>query len=103
MQIEKAKAHLSVEIQERFAPYMDNSTELFKKMGTVIEHFRTLVDSLSVVEGENKVQFMSFMSLFTEYIELNTNNYEEVQQFYSYLTTQSNSLVTDYKIAAGVE
>ncbi|MEO6668430.1 MAG: hypothetical protein ABIN36_03070 [Ferruginibacter sp.] len=99
----KEKAQLSVEVLEKFAPYMDSSTDLFQKMGVMISNFGVLVESFSELPDEQKKEFMQFIGLFQNYIETATSNYNDLRGFYSYMTQTTNSLITEFKQAIGVE
>lgn len=99
----KEKAQLSVEILEKFAPYMDNSTELFQKMGIMISNFGVLVESFSELPEDKKREFMKFIGLFQNYIESATSNFNDLRGFYSYMTQKTNLMITEFKLAIGEE
>ena len=99
----KEKAQLSVEVLEKFAPYMDNSTELFQKMGIMISNFGELVESFSELPEEQKKEFMKFIALFQDYIDNATSNYNGLRGFYSYMTQTTNLMIAEFKLAIGVE
>jgi hypothetical protein len=99
----KEKAQLSVEVLEKFAPYMDSSTELFQKMGIMISNFGILVESFSELPEEQKKEFMKFIGLFQSYIDNATSNYNDLRGFYSYMTETTNLAITEFKLAIGVE
>lgn len=99
----KEKAHLSVEVLEKFAPYMDNSTDLFHKMGGMITNFGVLVESFSELPEEQKKEFMRFIAVFQDYIDKATSNYNDLRGFYSYMTLTTNTLIEEFKLAIGFE
>ena len=100
---EKEKAHLSVQIIERFAPYMDNSTEQFHKMGLMISNFGLLVESFSELPEDKKAEFMTFIKLFNNYIAHASRNFADLRDFYSFMTLTTNTLIAEFKTAIGVE
>ncbi|MFT3910134.1 MAG: hypothetical protein QM737_11955 [Ferruginibacter sp.] len=99
----KEKAHLSVEVLDKFAPYMDNSTELFQKMGGMISNFGVLVESFSELPEEQKKEFIKFITVFQDYIDSATSNYNDLRGFYSYMTQTTNMLIEEFKMAIGFE
>lgn len=100
---EKEKAQLIVEILEKFAPYMDKSTDQFKEMGILITSFGELIDSFSELPDEKKTIFMGFIRMFNNYIELASANYSDLREFYSYMAQTTNSIIADYKNSIGIE
>jgi len=100
MQTEKAKAHLSVEILERFAPYMDDTTVLFQQLGTVLSTYTALVESMENVDEEQKTKLVPFMRAFNEHIQGFTNNFGELKKHHIYLSQTTQRLIDEYKVAA---
>ena len=99
----KEKAQLSVEIMEKFAPHMDDSTQLFQKMGEMITNFGVLIESFPEIHGEKKIAFLNFINSFKVYIEGATSNYNDLRAFYSFMTLTTNTLIAEFKEAIGVE
>lgn len=100
---EKEKAQLMVDILDKFAPYMDKSTDLFHSMGGMISSFGALVESFSDLPEEKRAAFMGFIRVFNQYIELNTANYNDLRGFYSFMTSSTNVIIAQYKAAIGAE
>ena len=100
---EKEKAQLVVEVLGKFAPYMDNSTELFQNMGGLISKFGTLVESFAELPDEKKREFMEFIQFFNGYIEQAATNYNDLRGFYSFMTVTANTIIAEYRAAIGVE
>jgi hypothetical protein len=100
--IQKEKAHLSVEILTQFAPAMDGSVELFNKMINLTEDFNRLIEMFSNLPEDQLTTFMNFMNDFTDYIKTSTATHSLLSDFHKYLSTKTNSLVDEYKIAANV-
>ena len=99
---EKEKAQLAVQVIEKFAPYMDHSTEQFHIMGLMITQFGSLVESFADLPEEKKKEFMSFIKVFNEYIETASNNQAQLRDFYSFMTQTTNTLIAEFKIAIGI-
>ena len=100
---EKEKAQLIVEVMQRFAPHMDDSTDLFQKMGGMISNFGQMVESFSDLPEDKKAAFIDFIRLFNNYIEHAGANFNNLRDFYSYMTQTTNTLIHQYKLAIGVE
>ncbi len=100
---EKEKAHLCVQIIEKFAPHMDDSTDLFKQMGEMITGFGLLVESFSELPEDKKIIFMNFIRLFNNYIEHASTNYNDLRGFYSFMTVTTNTSISAFRTAIGVE
>jgi hypothetical protein len=100
---EKEKAQLAVEIMEKFAPYMDNSAEQYHKMGLMISQFGLLVESLSELPEEKKKIFLDYIRVFNSYIEHAGANYNDLRNFYSFMTLTTNTLISQFKNAMGIE
>jgi hypothetical protein len=100
---EKEKAHLCVQVLEKFAPYMDNSTDLFKKMGEMISNFGLLVESFSELPEDKKKEFMNFIRVFNNYIEHASSNYNDLRGFYSFMTVTTNTSIAEFRTAIGAE
>lgn len=103
MLAQKEKTLLMVQILEKFAPYMDRSTDLFKEMGATISSFGTLVESMSDLPEDKKTEFVAFIKTFNTYIEGASNNYTELSNFYSFLAGTTNNIIAEYKAAMGIE
>ena len=103
MHTEKAKAHLSVEILEHFAPYMDNTTNLFQQMGTVLSTYTALIESLDDIDEERKTTLVPFMRSFNEHIQSFTTNFGELKKHHIYLSQLTQHLIEEYKAAAEKE
>ncbi len=99
---EKEKAQLAVEVIEKFAPYMDHSTEQFHIMGLMITQFGTLIESFADLPDDKKKEFMAFIKVFNDYIETASGNHNELRSFYSFMTQTTNTLIAEFKIAIGV-
>ena len=99
---EKEKAQLAVEVIEKFAPYMDHSTEQFHIMGLMITQFGSLIESFADLAEEKKREFMAFIKVFNDYIETASNNHNELRSFYSFMTLTTNTLIAEFKMAIGV-
>ena len=100
---QKEKAQLVVDVLEKFAPYMDQSTDLFQKMGVLITHFGSLVESFAELPDDKKLEFMNFIRTFNTYIEHASTNYSDLRNFYSYMTRTTNVVIQEYKAAIGVD
>lgn len=100
---EMEKAQLMVQILDKFAPYMDQSTDLFHNMGGMISSFGALVESFSDLPEEKRTAFMSFIRVFNQYIEQNAANYNDLRGFYSYMTSSTNIIIAEYRAAIGAE
>ena len=103
MIVEQQKAQLVVEVLEKFAPYMDDATALYTKMGAMITHFGQLVESFSELPEHNKIELMQFIKLFNNYIEHASSNHADLHKFYSYMASTTNGIIADYKHAIGME
>jgi hypothetical protein len=103
MQLEKEKAHLAMEILEKFAPVMDDSTDLFNKIAVLIEDFRSFIESFSNLDEISKTKLTHFTELFTAYINSNTANYLNLNEFKEFIGNKTTTLIDEYKIAAGMK
>jgi hypothetical protein len=103
MSAEREKSMLMVEILEQFAPYMDKSTGLFKEMGFLISNLGSMIESFSELPDDKKMELMNFITTFNSYIEHASQNYTELNSFYSYLATKTNNIIADYKASMGME
>lgn len=99
---EKEKAQLAVQVIEKFAPYMDHSTEQFHMMGLMITQFGSLVESFADLPEEKKKAFMVFIKVFNDYIETASANHNELRSYYSFMTQTTNTLIAEFKMAIGV-
>lgn len=103
MPAEKEKSQLMVEILQEFAPYMDQSANLFREMGVLITNFGTLVESFHDLPDEKKIAFMEFIRHFNNYIEHASNNYTELNKFYGFIAEKTTVIIADYKALMGLD
>ncbi len=99
----KERANLSVEILNQFAPYMDHSTNLFKQMGELVSGFGKLMESVSEMPEPQRRDFMPFVQSLNSYVEGATGNFNELRQFYSFLTVTTNQSIADLKASIGMQ
>lgn len=103
MAAEKEKSMLMVEMLEKFAPYMDRSTDLFREMGLMITAFGSLVESLSEeLAADKKVQVMDFIKQFNSYIEHSSETYQQLNDFYAFMAGKTNEIINEYKNLMGM-
>jgi len=100
--VAKEKVNLIVEVLNKFAPYMDNSTDLFQKMGGMISSFGKLMESVADMPEHERRDFMPFVQSFNNYIENATVNYNSLREFYSYMSLTTNQLMTEFKESIGI-
>ncbi len=100
---EKEKANLAVSILDKFAPYMDRSTDLFQEMGGMITQFGLLVEAFADLPEDKKPVFMNFIRHLNQYIENASANYNDLRGFYSFMVQTTNGLIIEYKNAIGLE
>ena len=103
MSAEREKSMLMVEILEKFAPYMDKSTDQFREMGALITNFGTMIESFSDLPDDKKTELMNFIRMFNSYIELASTNYATLNNFYGYMASKTNDIISDYKTSMGME
>jgi|GEM_PF-3561650 len=100
--VAKEKVNLIVEVLNKFAPYMDNSTDLFQKMGSMISSFGKLMEAVAEMPEQERKDFMPFVQSFNSYIEDATTNYNDLRAFYSYMSLTTNQLMLEFKESIGV-
>ena len=69
----------------------------------MISNFGSMIESFSDLPDDKKMELMNFIALFNHYIEHASDNYKELNGFYSYMATRTNNIIADYKASMGMD